>query len=395
MRRPAPGWKARRSNSEMIRTPPGYRYEKRDGHGKILVPDEPHASMIRNAFESYASGRLETIVEVKRYFEGTDVFRKSPQGEVHPTRIQEMFGRPVYAGYISHAPWGLNMIPAKHEPIISLQTWQAVQDRKQAVAKAPARKDISADFPLRNFIACADCNQPLTACWSKGRSARYPYYLCDTKGCESYRKSIRRDQLEGDFEELLKEMRPSANLFALAFATFRDLWNDRLALAETLKREREARIKALDRSLRQFLDRIVETANNSVIAAYEARIEEIETEKALIADRLRNSGKPTTTFEETYRTAFTFLANPCKLWCSPRLEDKRAVLKLVFANRLAYCRKNGYRTAQTTLPFKALEGFQAGKFEMVRVEGLEPPRLAAPEPKSGASANSATPACIA
>ena len=29
---------------------------------------------------------------------------------------------------------------------------------------------------------------------------------------------------------------------------------------------------------------------------------------------------------------------------------------------------------------------------MVRVKGLEPPRLAAPEPKSGASTNSATPA---
>ena len=28
----------------------------------------------------------------------------------------------------------------------------------------------------------------------------------------------------------------------------------------------------------------------------------------------------------------------------------------------------------------------------VRVKGLEPPRLAAPDPKSGASANSATPA---
>ena len=29
---------------------------------------------------------------------------------------------------------------------------------------------------------------------------------------------------------------------------------------------------------------------------------------------------------------------------------------------------------------------------LVRVEGLEPPRLAAPEPKSGASTNFATPA---
>ena len=29
----------------------------------------------------------------------------------------------------------------------------------------------------------------------------------------------------------------------------------------------------------------------------------------------------------------------------------------------------------------------------MRVEGLEPPRLAAPDPKSGAAANYATPAC--
>ena len=31
---------------------------------------------------------------------------------------------------------------------------------------------------------------------------------------------------------------------------------------------------------------------------------------------------------------------------------------------------------------------------LVRAEGLEPPRLAAPDPKSGASANSATPASL-
>ena len=30
--------------------------------------------------------------------------------------------------------------------------------------------------------------------------------------------------------------------------------------------------------------------------------------------------------------------------------------------------------------------------ELVRAEGLEPPRLSSPEPKSGASTNSATPA---
>ncbi len=34
----------------------------------------------------------------------------------------------------------------------------------------------------------------------------------------------------------------------------------------------------------------------------------------------------------------------------------------------------------------------SNEIKVVRVKGLEPPRLAAPEPKSGASTNSATPA---
>ena len=36
---------------------------------------------------------------------------------------------------------------------------------------------------------------------------------------------------------------------------------------------------------------------------------------------------------------------------------------------------------------------QIHNFSMVREKGLEPPRRKAPDPKSGASANSATPAC--
>ena len=44
-------------------------------------------------------------------------------------------------------------------------------------------------------------------------------------------------------------------------------------------------------------------------------------------------------------------------------------------------------------PMIKVEGISVSYLEeVVRVEGLEPPRLAAPEPKSGASTNFATPA---
>ena len=49
------------------------------------------------------------------------------------------------------------------------------------------------------------------------------------------------------------------------------------------------------------------------------------------------------------------------------------MLKLVFADRLAYVRNQGYRTAKSTLPFKALGAFYDSESEMAIPGGLEPP----------------------
>ncbi|MEO1703695.1 MAG: hypothetical protein AAFR71_16740 [Pseudomonadota bacterium] len=136
----------------------------------------------------------------------------------------------------------------------------------------------------------------------------------------------------------------------------------------------KADIKQLEQQKEQLLDRLVATNSESVIAAYENRIEEIDRKKIKIADQSRQTSKPNGTFKEIYRTAFAFLANPWNLWVSDRLEDKRAVAKLVFADTLIYKRNQGYRTAKTSNVFRLLEDFTVEKSEMVPPAGLEPAR---------------------
>lgn len=48
------------------------------------------------------------------------------------------------------------------------------------------------------------------------------------------------------------------------------------------------------------------------------------------------------------------------------------MLKLVFAERLAYARNEGYRTAKISMPFRMLGDLNMHKKEMVRAVGLEP-----------------------
>ena len=88
---------------------------------------------------------------------------------------------------------------------------------------------------------------------------------------------------------------------------------------------------------------------------------------------MAENDQPRIPFREAYRTAFEFLANPWNLWQSDRFEDKRSVLKLVFADRLTYVRNQGYRTEKSTLPFKALGAFYDSESEMASRGGLEPP----------------------
>jgi len=41
------------------------------------------------------------------------------------------------------------------------------------------------------------------------------------------------------------------------------------------------------------------------------------------------------------------------------------VLRLTFAGKIPYTRNEGYRTAETTLPFKVLAGISGGKYDLV------------------------------
>jgi hypothetical protein len=77
--------------------------------------------------------------------------------------------------------------------------------------------------------------------------------------------------------------------------------------------------------------------------------------------KIANCSRPLRSFDETLRPSFDFLANPCNLWASERLEHKKAALKLAFADRLTYVRNEGFRTPDLALPFKVLADVKSFK----------------------------------
>lgn len=353
--------------------PLGYRHAIIKGvPGKLLVRDEPVASIVQEALEGYASGRFQLQAEVGRFFESFPEFPRDSRGLVRNQQITDILTRSVYAGYVEAPKFGVPLRKGNHDPLISYETHLRIQERLNGNARIPSRKNLNEDFPLRGAVACGHCGTSLTACWSKGRLGYHPYYLCHKRGCSSYGKSIRRSVIEREFEDLLKGMQPSSNLFQAARAMFKDIWDHRLATGVERTKALKAELLKVNGQVEQFLDRIADATVPSVITAYETRIKALEDRKIVLAEKIAASGRPVRSFDETLRTAFDFLASPCQLWISDRLEDKRAVLKLAFSDRLIYVRNEGFRTPKLSLPFKNLGHFEGQELTMARAEGFEP-----------------------
>ena len=343
-----------------FQAPVGYRYEARRGRGKVLVPNEPLASIVREGLEGYACGRFDSQAEVQRFFTGQPAFPKDGSGNVRAQLVTDILTRVIYAGYVEAPNWDVSRREGQHEGLITLETFNAIQRRRTGVAKAPKRKDINHDFPLRGFVECGDCGSPLKAGWSRGRhGGRYPYYLCQTKGCESYGKSIKRAEIEGEFENMLRGMTPTKRFFLLAFDVFAALWNERIKGFDQVRRSVGDELKALEKQAEQLLDRILNAESPNLVNVYEKRLSLLEEQKLELAERANRKHQKIPTFKEAARNAMRFIANPYKHWEKGSLYDRRNVLKLTFATKLTYQRGKGYRTPKTSLPFKALEGLRA------------------------------------
>ncbi|UDF05631.1 recombinase family protein [Asticcacaulis sp. AND118] len=354
--------------------PVGYDYIDTE-RGKILVPQEPVAGVIREALEGFASGRFATQAEVRRFLNSRAEFPKDSTGRVHHARVPELLKRVVYSGYVEAPDWNVSLRKGHHEPIISYQTYQRIQQRLAVPVHAPARKDFNEDFPLRGSVCCADCNAPLRAGWTKGRVSYHAYYCCHTKACASYGKSIRREKIEGEFEAVLDTIRPAPALFDAMRVLVKVWWekveDDLRKSAVTLKDD----LIKLEKKAETLIDLVIDATSLETRTMYEKRLRDIEKEKVAIREKIDRKREKTPSFDGAYRTAMLFLSNPSILWKSPVLENKKAVLKLAFAAPLIYSRFDGYRTAETTLPFKVLAQFSDGELGMVDATGIEPVTL--------------------
>jgi len=279
-------------------------------------------------------------------------------GTVTNETVNRILNRVVYAGMVERPEWDVSLRPGKHQGLVSFETFETIQKRLNGKAYASARPDIIEDFPLRGSLNCGDCGSSMTSCWSKSKTGkRHAYYMCFNKGCESYRKSIRRDDVHAAFDGVLEGLAPSKQSVSLFKSVFTKVWNAQAKQVSAMKAQLERKMTDADKQIEKLLERIVTASSDTVVGAYEAKIDKLERDKLVMSEKAANLSKPKHTFSEMFELALQFIANPQNYWENGSLAGRKTLLRLAFNEPLTYTRIEGFRTPETSSIFKALGEF--------------------------------------
>ncbi len=331
-----------------------------------LTPDPERSSLIRKAFELYASGRYskaDVLTEITILG-----LRDASGGAISAQNFDRLLRNPVYMGWIKTS-WGIAR-RGLFDPLVSEELFTAVQNVLfTRAAKRTGRTLRSADFPLRVFARCANCNTPLTGSFSTGRlGARYPYYSCRERNCGATRR--KRDEAHMDFVVLLNGMRikPELSQFVKRILTSvhdqkRRQERDTVALAQKRIGEVEIRKQKLVDALLdgKLTDQIYQEQMDRVQA-------ELQTLQIAIEDRA--SLEPQA-LERMLDFAEWFFENVGAVWLGADLENKLRIQEAVFPSGIVLS-SDGFGTLQPANLFINLWQDSKDEYSLASPRGFEP-----------------------
>ncbi len=346
--------------------PIGYKNGLDAAGRKTLLHHPERAPFIRRAFELYAAG-LHTKEEIRRKLNG-EGFKTRAGKPVSGEIFHNALKNPLYAGLIEKKIWGMSQ-KASFEPIISEELF----DRVQAVLKGKAHKATphernNPDFPLRHFTRCADCEKPLTASFSKGRSARYPYYHCRNNACLAV--NAKKEKFEQEFMDFLEALH-QPGYTKLQKAIMLDAWRERQADSGKHAKKSEDKLAALEGRKARLQEAFIYEREIDR-ETYHAELAKLAGQTALARQEVAAVRADELDVAGLLNYAEQIVLKAPRFWQEIPPPHKVRFQKVLFPSGLRYSEKTGFGTDETCLLLKPPGQNGGGNSGVVPPAGVEP-----------------------
>ncbi len=329
-----------------------YGYKQINGE---MVIDKDKAKVVKRIFEMFSTG-IYSQSQIRNILEKENIF-------ITPASMFGILRQSVYCGRMYVPSLHPEIVKGSFETIISEKLFDKVQALLNGVAPmVTPYLNNNPEFPLRQFILCPVCGEPLTASKSTGsKYKKYAYYHCYNKDCRSQVR-IPKDKLETCFITYLEDLKPEG----LNMPEFKNV------LKRTYNKALEStksKISKLNKDLEEVQDKkdkLIDMYLSDKLreSDYNSKSEKLESEEAHIKDCLANVDLPKDDFNKCVEYVCNSLENIDKVWLQSDLDTKQRLQKLIFPEGLIY-ENNGFRTGSNTCLFTKKGALLAPDFNMV------------------------------
>lgn len=336
-----------------------------DGSGRNLIPDPKSSRLISKAFELAATG-LHAKTEILRMM--TRLGLETAKGRaLTPQTFQKLLLNPIYAGWVSIPSWAMK-VPGAFEPLVDQEVFDRVQDvlagRRPAVT---AYQRNNPDFPLRVFVTCGACGQPLTGSWSSGRKKKYVYYKCRLSTCRSV--NIKREVLETKFTNLLEWLAPDTAQIPAFKEAIRTVWKQRQGDSEALYAKAREKISMATVKKNQLVDALLGKGIDQ--QTYDEQVARLNADNDQVQRELREAESEYVDLEGVLAFAEKIISRPARLWLESSLDQRQRLQTIFFPSGITF-EGEEFGTGSTSLFFSMMKGFAGRNDDVVSPMGFEP-----------------------
>ena len=324
---------AQKEGRWMATAPRGYSNVNRNGNKSIEPNSE--AKYVVEIFERLST-RLYSIEEVRK-----NAWKKG--FKISASFMYKLIRNYAYCGKIKIKAWKdepEEIVEGQHEAIVEEGLFQSVQhwlDGRTPTNKIKFSKDER--LPLRGYLKCTKCGNPLTGSFSSGRTKKYGYYHCQN-GCK---ERVNSEKANNDFLDYLNGLQVKNEVLSLYYLILQDVFtkdkSERLQEIRQLNIQIEAVQKRLDETFDRYIEGMLTKEH------YQRGTKRYEEQKQAYISQRQELEIAQEGFMETVKFGFGLLKDLPKHYENSPVEVKHKILGSIFPEKLVYDGEN-YRTTQ-------------------------------------------------
>lgn len=331
------------------------------------VFDETCKDAVIKVFERYSTGAVSKTDLAKEFSKKIIRNFKGKRVIFSKQSMHNILNNIYYTGFLRNKEGKL--IQGKHQKLIDITLYEKCQQVQVGLSNHATRKrqHIHPDFPLRRFVLCGYCNEPLTACWAK--SGQYPYYYCYNKNCSKSSVSIKKVDIETLFRAYIAKVKPAEDFIPVFNVVF---------IKRYEQREKEIKGDYLDQvaeihKLQKDEDYYVQSGKNGILPAHivKKNVDETEEKITLAKMKLTEIHAEELDVNALLNFAYDFIRTIENVWYYAPIQYKIKLQRLIFPEGVCYTEK-GFSNSKISRAFKLIDDITTSQSNVVSRVGFEP-----------------------